>query len=58
MTTDDRAGPWWDHVKDQPFLCDTCHGFHPLREHRDCRAKATAAAVERAREAITKEDHR
>lgn len=26
-------------VAGELFLCDTCDGLHPLREHRECRAE-------------------
>ena len=47
---------WWGQVKHLPFWCETCHGWHPLCEHADCRHAATKAIAARARQAITGED--
>lgn len=35
------------------FWCDTCHGCHPLAQHRDCREQLTRTHAARARQALT-----
>ena len=46
----------WERVKHLPFWCETCHGWHPLHEHADCRGASIHATAARARQAIAKED--
>lgn len=35
------------------FWCDTCHGLHPLAEHRGCREQLTRTHAAMARQALT-----
>ena len=35
----------YESVADESFWCDTCEAKHPLREHRDCRARAKLAVA-------------
>ena len=52
-----RAKRLYDLLAAESFWCETCHGWHPLCEHRDCRTSANQAGVQRAREAITRKEN-